>query len=105
MREAGVCSIKLTLEMHGTGLQRGLHDTEILDQAAEGSIEIDMVDIDHRPRMSAPDAEVEATGSKSLQGERLGDEAQRVSGEGRDDRGAEGNALGLHNGGTEQGER
>src|SRR3712207_4531560 len=44
MREAGVRSIELTLEMDGPGLQRGLHDAEILDQAAEGTIEADVVD-------------------------------------------------------------
>ena len=70
-----------------------------------GTIEIDVVDVDHRPRVSAADTEVEAAGSKLLQRERLGDEAQRVPGEGRHDGRAEGDALCLHGGRAEQSER
>ena len=105
MWEAGVRSIELALEMHGTGLQHGLHDAEILDQTTQGTVEIDVVDVDHRPRVSAADAEVEAAGGKPFQRERLGDEAQRVPGEGRDDGGAKGDALRLHGGRAEQRER
>src|SRR5215213_893477 len=88
--------------MHSTGLQRGLHHMEIFDQAAQGTIEIDVVDVDHRPRVGTADAEIEAAGSETLQRERLSDEAQRVSGEGRDDGCAEGDALRLHGGRAEQ---
>ena len=62
-------------------------------------------DVDHRPRMGAADAEVEATGCEFLQRLSLGDEGQWVPGEGGDDRGAEGDALRLHGGRAEQRER
>ena len=105
MREAGVRSIELTFEVDGTGLQRRLHHVEVFDQSAQGPIEIDVVDVDHRPRVGAANAEVEAAGSEPFQRESLGDEGQWVPGEGRDDGGAEGDAFRLHAGRAEERER
>ena len=78
---------------------------EVLDQAPQGAIEIDVVDVDHRSRVSAADTEVEAPGRQPLQGQRLRDEGEGMAGEGGDDRRAEGDALGLHGRGGEERER
>ena len=61
-------------------------------------VEVDVVDVDHRARVGAADAEVEAAGRKPFQRQRLIDEGEGMAREGRDNRGAERDALRLHGG-------